>query len=176
MKMAIAVLALILSSAVPAVAQTGTIQHITLSGSATGFMGGGGTQPASIAGATFSLTQRISLGYEQITIPSVASFDMGIGQYTLPFSSLMGKKISSHFVFDASKVNVTFMAGAGKLLQSAQNVSRIAETAGVYVSYPISGNLSVRIVGAQYIHGGVQNGLLTTPSTAAISTGLSLSF
>ena len=171
-----AILNLLLFLAAPALfAQT---DHFTLSGSAVGFMAAGSSAPASIAGASFHLTQRVSIGYEQLTVPTVASFDMGLVRYTLPLSSLVGKSLTSRFVFDASKISVSFKAGAGKVLQSALNVSRIAETGGVSVIYPLANHIDLSVISISYYHGGVSgtNGLVITPSTSAIATGLAVHF
>jgi hypothetical protein len=161
---------------------TAPLQHFTLSGNAVGFLGaaGGAPQSASLAGASFNLTQRFSLGYELITVPSVASYNFGTVGYTLPLSSLVGKTINSHFTFDATKVNVEFMGGLGKVSQSALNLSRIAETVGAYISYPLSNNVSIQIIGAQWLHGGITgtSGFVTSTnsSTAALSSGLLINF
>jgi hypothetical protein len=171
----IAALILILAAASGTPAQT---EHFTLSGSAVGWMGASSSAPASIAGVSFHLTPRVSLSYEQLTVPTIASFDMGYVRYSLPLSSLIGKKITSHFVFDASKVGVSFKAGGGKVLQSALNVSRIAEAGGISLSYPLANHIDVQVIGVTYYHGGISgtNGLVITPSTAAIASGLAVHF
>jgi len=157
---------------------SGSLQHFTLTGSAAGFLGSAtGSQPTSIVGASFSLTKAVSLGYEQITVPSTASYDFGIAEFTKPLSSIVGKSLTSKFTFDATKVEVTFLGGAGKLLQSSQGISELAETAGAYLSYPVTANMSVQVIGAQWLHSTTQgNGFIVSPSTAAISTGLSINF
>lgn len=158
----------------PVTADTST--NFSLSGSAVGFSGlSGGSQPASIAGAWFNITQRVSLGYEMITIPTLATFHFGMAQYQLPLSSLVGKKLTGHFLFDASKVAVGFQGGIGKLTETNLNVSHIAETAGLCVSYPLNSTLSMQLICAQAVLGGVKgfNGLVTNANTA-LSMGLSL--
>lgn len=164
----------------PGFAQT---QHFSLSGSVIGYLGPGGSTPSSIADGYFNLTQRVAIGYQQITIPTIATIKLGCVTYSLPLNTLAGKKLSSKFVFDASKIGVTFIAGAGKLNQDVLNVNRVAETGGVYISYPLGSNVSLKLVGAQWIHGGIVNGILATglpsspnSSSAAISTGISVHF
>lgn len=159
------------------------VQHFSLSGSVIGYFGPGGSAPASIADGYFNLTQRVALGYQQITIPGVATIKLGAATYSLPLNALAGKTLSKKFVFDSSKINVTFLAGAGKLNQDVLNVDRVAETGGVYVSYPLGANVSLKLIGAQWIHGGIVNGFLATglpsapnSSSAAISTGISVHF
>lgn len=153
-----------------------TVAHFTLSGSAVAFKGTSSTLAASIGQASFQMTKRLAIGYEQVTVPTLASFDLGVVSYTLPLNALAGKKLSSHFTFDPTQIGVTFQGGIGKVLQADQGVSRIAETVGVYISYPLANHLSLNIIGGQWLHGGVQNGFIVTPSTAAISSGLSISF
>lgn len=153
-----------------------SIQHFTLSGSAMAFKGVSGTQAASIGQASLQLTSRVDIGYEQITVPTLATWDLGVAGYALPLNSLLGKKISSHFAFDSSGYKVHFQAGIGKVMQSTQSVSRIAETAGVYLTKDVANHITLRIIGGEWLHGGVQNGFIVTPSTAAISSGLSISF
>lgn len=153
--------------------------HFSLTGSATGFLGAsGGNQPANIAGGWFNITQRVSIGAEMITIPTVATFKFGMVQYQLPLANLVGKKLTGHFLFDASKVAVGFQGGVGNLVQSNQNVSKIAGTVGVTLSYPLSDHLSMQIISAQYVRGGVAgtSGLVSSPSAAAISSGLGINF
>lgn len=159
------------------------VQHFSLSGSVIGYLGPGGSTPSSIADGYFNLTQRVAIGYQQITIPTVATVKLGCATYSLPLNVLAGKKLSAKFVFDASKIGVTFIAGAGKLNQSVLNVDRVAETGGIYISYPLGSNVSLKLIGAQWLHGGIVNGVLATglpsspnSSSAAISTGISVHF
>ena len=162
-------------------------QHFSLSGSVVSFMGPGGAAPASIADGYFNLTQNFSVGYQQITVPSIASARLGMGAYSRPLSSWAGKKLTKKFVFDATKINVTLLVGVGKLTQSIDNVNHIAETAGVCVDYPVGGNVSIKLVCGQWLHGGMVNGLIgnvpipgsspaTQSSTAAISSGVKVHF
>lgn len=159
------------------------VQHFSLSGSVIGYFGPGGSTPSSIADGYFNLTQRVALGYQQITIPTIATVKLGCATYSLPLNSLAGKKLSTKFVFDSSKIGVTFLAGVGKLNQDTLNVDRIAETAGVYISYPLGSNVDLKLIGAQWLHGGIVNGVLATglpsspnSSSAAISAGIRVHF
>ena len=158
-------------------------QHFSLSGSVVSFMGPGGAAPASIADGYFNLTPNFSVGYQQITVPSIASARLGMGAYSKPLSSWAGKRLTKKFVFDATKINVTLLVGVGKLTQSIDNVNHIAETAGVCVDYPVGGNVSIKLVCGQWLHGGMVNGLIgnipipaQSSSTAAISSGVKVHF
>ena len=162
-------------------------QHFTLSGSVVSYMGPGGTAPASIADGYFNLTKNFSVGYQQITIPTIATAKLGVLDYGKPLSAWLGKTLSAKFVFDTSKVSLDVFGGAGKLNESALNVNRIAETAGACVSYSLGTNVSANLVCGQWLHGGIVNGFITngslpgTPATpqsnsAAISSGLKVHF
>lgn len=156
------------------------LSNISITGTASGFMGASGTQPASILGADFQVSQAVSVGYEQVQISALnTNYDFGVVNYGVPLSSLLGKTLTSKLTFNASDVSVTFTGGVGKMLTSATTStpanSHIAETAGVFLHIPVSANLSFQVLGAQWIHG-VSNGVVTAPSTAALSSGLSISF
>lgn len=177
-------LALILCS--PGSAQTNAVPpptHFSLSGSIVSYMGPGGAAPASIADGYFNLTQRLSLGYMQLTIPTVATAKFGMIKYDCPLSACLGKKLTAKFVFDTSKITLSFLGGAGKLNQSALNVDRVAETAGACISYPVGGGVSLQLACGLWVHGGIVNGLLSTgvpgqpnSSTAAVASGVKVSF
>jgi len=147
-------------------------------------MGPGGSSPASIADGYFNITNRLSVGYQQITIPSLATARLGIVAYSTPLSSLAGKKLTAKFVFDASKITLTFLGGVGKLNQDNLSVSHIAETAGVCVNYPVGANVSIKLVCGQWLHGGIVNGLIsntsipgvTSPSNTVVSSGVAVHF
>jgi hypothetical protein len=182
MKRIIVITVVFLSLSLAASAQQ---QHFSLSGSAVSFMGPSGSTPASIADGYFNLTKSLSLGYQQITIPDLATARLGLVNYAKPLSSWLGKSISSKLVFDASKITVSVYGGAGKLTQNTLSVNRIAETAGACVSYPISANVSAKIVCAQWLHGGIVNGVLTSQplpgttanaSNAVVSSGITVHF
>jgi hypothetical protein len=170
---AIAMLAVSVGAQTPA--PTPQTSHFSITGNIAGFTGANSTQGAQIVTAALQVTNRLSAGYEHISAPSInGRWEFGIVAYTLQLDSLLGSKISSKLKFDASQIGVTFSAGGGKLLQPT--VNRIAETAGVHISYPLADHISVQLVGVDVLHGGVQTGFLTTNTTQAISTGLNLSF
>lgn len=155
-----------------------SLNHFSITGSGAGFTGAaGGSQATSIAGASYQFTSSISLGYQNIMVPGVTSYDFGVFQYAKPLSSLLGKTLSSKTTFDASSVTVSFLGGAGEVMSPAKH---IAETAGVYVSFPMktsAGGVSVGpVLGFQYVHSPSVNGFVTSPSSAAISAGLGISF
>src|SRR5690348_3548147 len=100
--------------------------HFSLSGQVISYMGAGGSTPATIVDGYFNVTQRVALGYQQIIIPTLATAKLGMVTYSLPLNSLVGKKLSAKFVFDSSKIGVTFLAGAGKLNQTTLGVDRTA--------------------------------------------------
>ena len=179
MKLILALLAVLLLAPIGLRAQTPapaqSPDYFTLTGNFSSFSNQSSTTPAVIATAALNLTTRVSVGYEHIQVSSVsARWELGVASYTLPLNSLLGKKISSKLVFDPSNINVTFSAGAGKLLQPTAN--RIAETAGFHISYPLMDHVSVKLVGVDFLHVGVQSGFLTTNVTEAVSTGLNISF
>jgi hypothetical protein len=153
------------------------VAHFSLTANATGFLGGsGGSQPATIEGAWMNISRRVSLGYLNLTIPTLATFHFGAGQYQAPLSSLLGKKITAHLLFDASKVSVGFQGGVGKLVQGTMNVSHIAEIAGVCLNYPVSSSLSMQLVCGYAVHGGVKgfNGFVSNATQAAVAAGISI--
>jgi hypothetical protein len=177
------VITLILGIAFATPAQT---QHFSLSGSVVSFMGPGGSTPASIADGYFNITPNFSTGYQQITIPTLATARLGMLAYSKPLSSWVGKTLTKKFVFDASKINLTLLGGVGKLNQGTLNVNRIAETVGLCVDYPVAANVSIKVVCGQWLHGGIVNGIIgnvpipgsptTNSSTAAISSGVRIHF
>jgi hypothetical protein len=195
MKRFVWILAFLFLAACPAFAQGGAPQpgsstsHFSVNASAMGFSGSTSASAATIAGGNVSITNRFALGYQQIAIPSEsASFYLGEAQYTMPVCSLVGKKLCSKFVFNTSKWSVSFFAGAGVLRQTSTTtdpatgistdtqIQRIAETAGVGLNYQADSHIMLQIVSGQWLHAGVQNQLVATPSTASIATGLKISF
>jgi hypothetical protein len=172
--------------AIPLFAQTNAVPppvHFSLSGSIVSYMGPGGAAPSSVVDGYFNLTQRVSVGYMQLTVPSIATAKFGMVKYDCPLSSCLGKKLTGKLVFDASKITLSFLAGAGKLNQSVLNVDRVAETGGLCVSYPVGGGVSLQLACGLWVHGGIVNGLLSTgipgtsaSSTAAVSSGVSIHF
>lgn len=172
--------------AVPLFAQTNAappVQHFTLSGSIVSYMGPAGATPASIADGYFRLTNRLSAGYMQLTIPTIATGKFGMLKYDCPLAACLGKKLNAKLVFDTSKITLSFLGGAGKINQSSLGVDRIGETAGLCVSYSLGANVSARLACGIWVHGGIVNGLLSTglpgspsSSTAAVSSGLQVNF
>lgn len=162
MKKAILLLVLLICAA-----QT-RAQHFSASGNVVSFMGPAGSVPASVADGYFNATKHISFGYQQITIPSLATLKLGMIAGDCTLAGCLGKKITSHLVFDATKPKLTFFGGAGKLNESSLGVNRIAEGVGVCIAYPVSGNVSLNIACGEYLHGGIVSGFLTTgiPGTA----------
>jgi hypothetical protein len=164
----------------------GPLTNISVTGSAVGFLGGasGGSQAAAMTGIWYQTTNRVSFGFETIQIPNFSSWYFGMGQYSLPLSSILGKKITSSLKFDASQVSIGFQGGLGKMNQSSAAastaaatvpaVNRFAQTVGVSASIPMSAHLSFTAISAQWLHGGTQQGFIITPSTTAISTGFKL--
>jgi hypothetical protein len=149
-------------------------QHFTISGNVAGFTKAPtGAGAASILTAAMQITKTTSAGYVHIAIGD-ARWELGELAYTRPLSELVGTRLNSKLVFDATKIGITFTAGAGKLLQPT--VNRIAETAGVHVSYPLSDHLSVQLIGVDVLHAGMLTGFITTNYTQAVSSGLNISF
>jgi len=147
----------------------------TMSGNYSEFRSSSSTTPAVIATAAIQVTPTISVGYEHISVSSAsARWELGVVAYTRPLNELLGATLSKKILFDTTKIGVTFSAGAGKLLQPT--VNRIAETAGVHFSYPLADHISLQIIGIDYLHGGVQNGFVTTNNAQNISTGLNIYF
>ena len=145
----------------------GITQHLTLSASATGFMGGSGSQPATIAAIGFNVTPHFSVAYSQLLVPSTSTQ----AAVTASLGVVIGNTLSSKLSFDPTQINVTFQGGGGKSNQSG--TSRIAETAGAYISYPLAQNVSFQLFGISLIRSGNVTGVLTTKQ---ISTGLNFSF
>lgn len=158
-------------------------QHFSLSGSAVSFMGPNGAAPASIADGYTNVTKSWSIGYQQVTIPQLATFKFGIVDLTKPLPSLLGKKNTAKLVFDASLWTVDFYGGAGKVNQDNLGVDRVAETLGICASRKLTTNVSAKLVCGQWLHGGTINGILSSgvttgasSSTAAVSSGITLHF
>jgi hypothetical protein len=172
----VAILAMLFSC--PAQAQTNVVPppvHFTLSGSASSFSGTNGTSAASLAGAGINVTPHFSAGYLQVNIPAISGrFEMGVVNYTRTLHDIIGNTLASKIQFDTTGINVTFQGGGGKLLQPI--VNRIAETAGVYFTYPVTNNMSLQLLGISVFHGGTQTGFVTVNTTTAVSTGLQFNF
>jgi hypothetical protein len=164
--------ALFLCVAVVGRAQT---QHVVISVNASGYNGAKGTQAVSLAGAAFQVTKNVSAGYFQISNPADSTapkYHMGSLQYTRELQALLGKKLSSKFVFDTTNWLVTFQAGAGKV--SYDGANRVAEVAGIFISRPVANNLQLNC-GYQFLHG-QGNSILTRNNTSAPTVGLTFTF
>ena len=149
------------------------LTHLSISGTATGVMGVG-NQGATILAADFQITKTVGVEYQQIMVPSSAnSFDIGAITYTRPLSQVLGKNITSKLLFDVTGWDVTAFAGAGRIVSNGKHA---AETAGIRLSCPLNSNVTFQMLSAQWLHGPQTNGLITSPSTAAISSGLKISF
>lgn len=149
----------------------------TMSGNYAAFTGTKVSTPAVIASAAIQLLPNISVGYEHIQVTSsafTARWELGVAAYTQQLNSLLGSTISNKLLIDTSQIGVTFSAGAGKLLQPTAN--RITETVGVHFSYPLMDHISLQVLGVDLLHGGVVTGILTTNTTANISTGINIYF
>lgn len=167
----------------PAPAPAGTTSHFSVSASALGFSGGGTSSAATIVGGTLALTQRVSLGYEQVIVPNLsANYYLGTVNYTMPLASLVGKTINSHLLLDSTKLSTTFFGGAGVLRQdlTGTQTQHVATTLGMGLNYTADNHITVQVISAQWLHAGVAgpaaNVFIVTPDTAAISTGLKLTF
>jgi hypothetical protein len=147
----------------------------SVSGNLANFTQGSPSVPAMIASAALQVTNRVSAGYEHIAVPATnARWELGVAAYTVQASDLIGSKLSSKLKFDISQVGVTFSAGAGKVLLPTAN--RIAETAGVHLSYPLMDGISLQLIGVDVLHGAGHTAFLTTNTTTAISTGINIYF
>src|SRR5271155_3406225 len=108
--------------------------HFVAGGSAIGFNSGSGSQAGSIAYTGIQVTTDVAVTYEHITVGSLnASGNLAVASYTRPLNALLGKTVSSKLLFDASNINVTFGAGAGRWTTAKSN---IAETISASISYP----------------------------------------
>lgn len=157
--------------------------HFSVDASAVGFSGGAQTSAASIAGGWVALTKRVSIGYEQVNAPAIsAAYYFGRAGYTVPLKAMLGKKISSSFVFDPSPWSVSFSGGIGVLRQTLSSVMQqhIATEAGASLLYTANGHIGVEVVSGQWLHsnlaGPAGNQFVFTPNSAAISTGLQITF
>jgi hypothetical protein len=164
------------------------LSNFSVAGSAVGFSGANGTQAAALIGGWFQTTQRFSVGYLNLAVPSIsANYNFGMGQYSLPLSSLLGKTLSGKLLFDASAIGVSFQAGLGKVLQTTTpigatasvNTSRFAEIFGGQVTFPVTSSLSFNVVQVYWVHGGIAgtSGGIITPAVSnfpTIAMGLNL--
>lgn len=169
--------------AAPAMAQGGSpqstnaIQHFSVSATAVPWAGTQ-TSPGVVEGGSVGLTQRVSLGFQHISL-APATYDIGLAEYTAPVKVLLGKKISAKLTFDPSKYSVTFFAGAGLIRQTAPDgtqLQEVSETAGAGLNYCADSHVCVEIISGQWLHHGGSNIFLITPDAAALQTGLKINF
>src|SRR5690349_9205270 len=110
----------VLIGAIPAFGQStasNVFSNFSVTGSAVGFMGASGAEPATVAEGSFKVTTNASVNYEHIAVPAVsnATYDFGTVSYQKPLASLIGKTAASKLTFDASGIDIEFMGGAGRL-------------------------------------------------------------
>jgi hypothetical protein len=130
-----------------------TLSNASISGNFTSFFGGAGTQPAVLASANYQITQRVSGGYWELAVPANSrSYNLGVGSYTLPLSSLLGKTLSSKLLFDASAIPVSFSAGLGDVSQSG--ITHAAGIIGGSFSVPVSQSATLNVFQAYGVFGG----------------------
>jgi len=150
-------------------------QLFTFSGNISGFSTGSSTSGAVVATAALQLTNQFSAGYEHIQISSINSrYELGVVAYTRTLDTLLGTSLSSKLLFDPSQIGVTFSGGLGKVLEPTAN--RIAETLGVHISYPLTTNMSIQVIGIDFLHGGGHTGFITSSYSEAVSTGINIHF
>lgn len=164
----------------PAFAQTSTF---SVDVSALGYSGGGQTSAGTNVGGAVQITKHGAAGYEQIIVPNLsATYYIGRALYNVPVSTLVGKKISSSFVFNPAVWSVTFSGGAGVLRQTLNGVmaQHIATELGASLVYTANSHLGVEVISGQWLHAGVAgpagNQFIVTPNTAAISSALKITF
>ena len=152
------------------------VQHFVISVSAANYNGQGGSQAESIAGTAVQLTKNLSVGYNQIFNPADSTqpkYKLGVANYTRELHDLLGAKLSSKFIFDTTRLLVTFQAGAGKV--NYEGVNRIAETGGAFLSVPLADHVSFQVLGYQVLHG-QGTSALTRNVTGQLSSGLYFTF
>jgi hypothetical protein len=154
---------------------TPPVQTFVITGNIAGFNGASATSGAVIASAGMQVTNAISASYVHVGISAINSrYELGVIGYSRTLNSLLGKKISDKLLFDASQIGVTFTGGVGKVLQP--KVNGFAETVGIHISHPLTNNMSVQIIGIDFLHGGGHTGFLTRNVTEAVSTGINIHF
>lgn len=160
----------------PAPTSEPAIQHFVISVSAANYDGAKGSQPESIAGTALQLTSNLSVGYNQIFNPADSTqpkYRLGVVNYSRELHDLLGAKLSSKFIFDTTRLIVTFQAGAGKVTYDGAN--HIAETAGAFISLPLADHVSFQLLGYQVLHG-QGTSTLTRNVTGQMSSGLYFTF
>src|SRR5271156_328478 len=175
MRYALRLLIITLFCTLPAFAQSG-LANASVSGSFTGFFGGAGTQPAVLASANYQVTQRVQAGYWELSIPSNSrSYNLGVGTYTLPLSSIIGKTLAAKLLFDSSAIPVSFSAGAGEV--ATLGIRHAAGLAGVSFAIPVSESTTLNILQAYGVFGGGNtSGVFSNinSSTFTLATGLTV--
>lgn len=163
-------------AAAPAPTPEPAIQHFVISVSAANYNGAKGSQPESIAGTALQLTSNLSVGYNQIFNPADSTqpkYRLGVVNYSRELHDLLGSKLSSKFIFDTTRLIVTFQAGAGKV--SYDGANHIAETAGAFISLPLADHVSFQLLGYQVLHG-QGTSTLTRNVSGQMSSGLYFTF
>jgi len=176
MKHALRLAVLLLCTTLPAFAQT-ALSNASISGSFTGFSAGsGGWQPAVLASASYQVTQRVTGAYWEISVPSLSrNYNLGVGTYTLPLSSILGKTISSKLLFDASAIPVGFSAGAGEVVQLG--ITHAAGIAGASFGIPVSESTTLNVLEIYGVFGGGhESGVFSNISLSSftMATGLTV--
>lgn len=172
MRKTIIAVAMLLLSSVSLMAQSTppsepTVSLINISGSASGFGGQQGTQPASIVAAGLQLTKTVSVAYEQINVSSGGAdprFKLGLVNYSNTLDKYLGKKLSSKFTFDSSNLVLTVGVGGGRCNFAGRN--SIAETAHISLTRPLASHIGWQIISYQYVHG-AQSGLINKSYNSA---------
>jgi hypothetical protein len=175
-KFLIALAVVVFCVACPSALAQSALSNASISGNFTGFFGGAGTQPAVLASASYQVTQRVTGGYWALAVPALSrSYNMGVGTYTLPLSSLIGKTLSSKLLFDASAIPIGFSAGAGEV--STLGVRHGAGIAGASFGIPVSESTTLNLFEFYGVFGGGQtSGLFgnISGSTFTMATGVTV--
>lgn len=131
-------------------------------------------QTATSIEARLPFTSRVSLLYQQILVPTDANltFYFGKVRYTWPGKSVLRFKTLQ---FNPDRLEFFVQGGLGSVNQS-QKIERIAQTAGVGINIKTSDNVSVRLLSIDYVHGGVNQGVLAIPNHLQLGSGLELKF
>jgi hypothetical protein len=175
MKHALRLAVLLLCTTLSTFAQT-ALSNASISGNFTGFSGGGGWQPAVLASASYQVTQRVTGAYWELSVPAFSrNYNLGVGTYTLPLSSLLGKTISSKLLFDASAIPVAFSGGLGEVVQLG--ITHAAGIAGVSFGLPVSESTTLNVLQVYGVFGGGhESGVFSNVSSSSftMATGLTV--
>lgn len=191
-------LPILLLFAAPAFSQaqapTPAMSHFSVTASAVPWSGSSATQGA-VVGSSVSLTSRVSAAYQHFDLSPV-TYDLGLGEYTMPVASLVGKKIASKLTFNPAPWSVTFFGGGGiatgPVTTSAYSFTdkEPSFTLGLGLDYTANNHVTIRIASGQWIHtlspsipSGVTlisepsaNQFVTTPDIAALQSSLQITF